>query len=217
MKWWIKDHQTDKEPGQTVCDSAGIPPPPVGDAQPNHYSSLRVSAHYKAMLGRLLTYYERAAEQLLDAGDVDDHLNEHARKLVGLVQLVSGEDIRRALAAVTTDDEVAFGTADGGALVDADVIQRRCEAELKVADLSAHRGAFETEVKRRLKNVVVARIQKEGKDRLKDTPQRAELVEELAKFLRDRPDQEWSQWKAIAEAEMTKLVSGAPPRRFFVM
>lgn len=217
MKWWIKDHQTREEPGQTVCDSAGIPPPPVGDSQSNHHGSLRVSTHYKAMLGRLLNHYERATEQLLDAGDIDDHLNEHARQLVGLVHLVAAEDIRRAMAAVTTDDEVAFGTADGGALVDADVIQRRCEAELKVADLSTHHAAFETEVKRRLKNVVVARINQEGKERLKDAPRRAELVDELAKFLRDRPDQEWSQWKAIAEAEMTKLVSGAPPRRFFVM
>lgn len=240
MRWWIKDHQQpDAEPGATVSEATGIPPAPVGD-QDIGSPSLRVSPHYKAAFGRLLAHYERAAEQLGDAGDVDDHLNEHARQLVGLIDLISADEIKRVLATVTTDDEVAGVTSSTTpaasslpSFVDADELQRRCEAALKVDDLSAKRSAFETEIKRRLKSVIVARLAvRKDKKALKQAltvrggvngrtaaevkAKQAEVVEELAGFIRARPDQDWSEWRDIAEGELHILVHGKPRFRGFV-
>jgi hypothetical protein len=224
MKWWTHDHQCKTEPKSTVSESRGIPPAPVGDGDGGRYP-LRVSAHYKQMFGRLLSYYERTAEQLTDAGDTDD-LSAHAKQVVGLIELVSAADIQRALDAATTDDEVAYGKGDG--VVDADVIQRRCEEALK-ADLSAKRDVFETEIKRRLKNVLLARLKArpEDKEKLKQllsgsdaSAKQAEIVADIAGFIQARSDQEWSEWKKIAEGELNKIVHGrAAPRRapFFVM
>jgi hypothetical protein len=243
MKWWITDHQQpDGEPGATVSESNGIPPAPVGDKDVGS-SSLRVSAHYKAAFSRLLAHYERAAEQLADAGDVDNHLNERTRQLVGLIDFISADEIQRVLATVTTDDEVAGVTSSSvtvsSTFVDADELQRRCEAALKVDDLSARRRAFETEIKRRLKNVIVARLAaREDKEALKQAltvratttdsggdndqtaaaveAKQAEVVEELAGFIRARPDQDWSEWQGIVEDELYKLVHGEPRFRGFV-
>jgi hypothetical protein len=244
MKWWITDHQQpDAEPGATVSESNGIPPAPVGDKDVGS-PSLRVSPHYKAAFSRLLAHYERAAEQLVDAGDVGDQLNEHACLLVGLIDFISADEIQRVLATVTTDDEVAgvisSTTATVSSFVDADELQRRCEAALKVDDLSAKRSAFETEIKRRLKNVIVARLAaREDKEALKQAltvsattdggggdngqtaaaaveAKQAEVVEELAGFIRARPDQDWSEWQDIVEDELSKLVHGEPRFRGFV-
>jgi hypothetical protein len=210
MKWWIRDHQSPGAPAESVSQATGIPPPPVEET--NEWGKLRVSDHYKTVFGRLLDYYERECEQLADAGDADDQLQEHAKKLVDLIGFVAGSDIVRVLPTLTTDAEVEAGLT-------ADDLQKRCEEALKAPDLSARRSAFETEIKRRLQEVVKAKLAAKGEPALKEAlegpaERKDALIAEVVGFIAPRKDEELSQWASIAINELYGLVPGSrPPQR----
>lgn len=220
MKWWIVDHAQPppSEPRRSVSDTAGIPPPPVTADGALGFAPMRVSPHYKTVLRRLLDHFERAAEQLADAGDVDERLQDHAKHLVSLIEYISAADVQKVLATQVTDAEVEAG-------MDAEQLQKRCEEALKAADLSGRRAAFETEIKRRLKNVVVARLKAKERKVLKKAlegtaDEKKQVVEDAISFIEDRPDQDLGQWRQIAEQELHVAVTGQLPRprfRGFVM
>jgi hypothetical protein len=210
MKWWITDHQCSGAPAKSVSQATGIPPPPVDEKF--EWGKLRVSDHYKAVFARLLNYYERECEQLADAGDVDDHLHEHAKKLVDLVGFVAGADIVRVLPTLATSREVEAGLT-------ADDLRKRCEEALKAPDLSHRRSAFKTEIKRRLKEVVKAKLEAKGGPALKEALEgpaegKDALITEVVGFIASRNDQQLSKWTKIATNELYALVTGsAPPQR----
>jgi hypothetical protein len=211
MKWWITDHQCSGAPAESVSQATGIPPPRVV-AENYERGKLRVSDHYKAVFGGLLNYYERECERLADAGDVDDHLQEHAKKLVDLIGFVAGADIVRVLPTLATNEEVEAGLT-------AEDLQKRCEEALKASDLSGRSSAFETEIKRRLQEVVKAKLEAKGVPALKEALEgpaegKDALVAEAVGFIAARKDQQLDKWTKIATNELYALVPGsAPPQR----
>jgi hypothetical protein len=229
VKWWLADHTGQAEPRATVSPSAGIPPAPVVDPASEYctaHTFMRVSPHYKAMLARLLDHIERGVERLVDAGEDDDdepqQLPGVARHLVSLIGFASAGEIMVALGTVCTDDEVVAG-------LDADALRARCEAALKAEDLSGRRQAFEMEIKRRLLDVLKARLSAFDREHLlgimdrggsssgNGGEERDAFLARMTDFAKERPDQDWAAWQRIASAEIDSINNPPAPRRVGMM
>jgi len=210
-KWWIIDTSEKGTTKPAVNAQEGIPLPPLSK---QCSGPLQVSDHYKGIFRQLAAYMEQETDQLATAGDSDQHMSDHTQHLVELATLVSVSEIEHVLPSLCTNEEVEAGLTAGQLL-------QRCADKLGASNITRHEAAFRTEIKRRINEILVAKLKSMDKAELKRTlekpaEEKRAALEDLIQFVISRSDQGDEDWYRIVATEANTIVHPVRTRPYMM-